>query len=203
MKDTSDAIASSANAGRRRASGTTTPSDCRTTGKAGRASTPAEADRHWPGIKAAADDPRLDDERFATARGRRKAGADLVAVLDEAFARRTRAEWATIFAEHDVWWTPVNTAADLIDDPQARAAGVFVDVPGGPTDGEPVRSVATPVVFGDAPLAPAAGPPLIGADSDVLLHEIGVDPAEVRRLREAGVVAGPPTSTGAPGPSDD
>ena len=159
----------------------------------------AEADRHWPGIKAAADDPRLDEEHFATARDRRKEGAELVAILDEAFARRTRAEWAEVFTEHDVWWTPVNTAADLIEDPQAQAAGVFVDVPG--PDHDAVRSVATPVAFGDAPLAPGAGPPRIGADTDVLLREIGVDSADVDRLREAGVVAGPPTDEAASEPA--
>lgn len=159
----------------------------------------AEADRHWPGIKAAADDPRLDEERFATARGRRKSGADLVVILDEAFARRTRAEWAEVFAEHDVWWTPVNTAADLIEDAQAQAAGVFVDVPG--PDDDTVRSVATPVAFGDAPLAVGAGPPPIGADTDLLLREIGFDAAEIDRLRGAGIVAGVPADEAATDPT--
>lgn len=146
----------------------------------------AEADRHWPRIQAAAEDPRLDDERFATARGRRRESGDLVAILDEAFARRTRDEWADRFAEHDVWWTPVNSAGDLISDPQAQAAGVFVEVPG---DGETVSSVATPVAFGTS-TDPTVGPPAVGADTDAVLSEIGLDDAEVARLRESGVVAG-------------
>lgn len=150
----------------------------------------AEADRHWPGIRAAAGDPRLDDERFATARGRRHAAQELVVILDEVFARRTRDEWAQRFAEHDVWWTPVNTAADVLADPQAHAAGVFVDVPAaGTDDGEVVRSLATPVTFG-AGGGPTAGPPVLGADTDAVLRELGVTAEELGRLHADGVVHG-------------
>lgn len=145
----------------------------------------AEADRHWPGIRDAAADPRLHEERFGTARERRHQAGALVEILDEVFATRTRDEWAERFAEHDVWWTPVNTAADLLEDPQALAAGVFVDVPATGDGAE--RSIATPARF-DADVAPVAGAPAIGADTDEVLRELGLDDAERDRLHAAGVV---------------
>jgi crotonobetainyl-CoA:carnitine CoA-transferase CaiB-like acyl-CoA transferase len=145
----------------------------------------AEAQRHWPELLAVAGDPRLDDERFATVRGRRTHAAEVVAILDEIFARRGRDEWAGAFDEHGVWWAPVNSVEDLLEDPQAIAAGVFVDIPGG--DGT-LRSVASPVDFG--PLsAPEHGAPGLGEHTDAVLREIGVSEDEMERLRGAGVIS--------------
>ena len=31
-----------------------------------------------------------------------------------------------MFAEHDVWWAPCQTAAEVVADPQAEALGAFV-----------------------------------------------------------------------------
>jgi crotonobetainyl-CoA:carnitine CoA-transferase CaiB-like acyl-CoA transferase len=148
----------------------------------------AEADRHWPGIRDAAGDPRLHEDRFATARDRRHQGRDLVAILDEVFARRTRDDWAELFAKHDVWWTPVNTAAELLEDPQAIAAGVFVDVPSTADGSE--RSIATPVRF-DTDIAPTAGAPAVGADTDAVLRDLGLGDDELARLHDAGVLRRP------------
>ncbi|HZZ52297.1 MAG TPA: CaiB/BaiF CoA-transferase family protein [Pseudonocardia sp.] len=144
----------------------------------------AEAERHWPDLLAAAKDPRLEDERFATTRGRRTNAEELVTILDDVFASRDRAQWARDFDEHDVWWAPVNSVEDLLEDPQAIAAGVFVDMPGG--DGV-LRSVATPVDFG-ADEIPMQAAPAIGADTDAVLRELGVEDTELDRLREAGVI---------------
>lgn len=154
----------------------------------------AEADRHWPGIRDAAGDPRLGDERFATARGRRKESGALVEILDEVFAARTRDEWAERFHRHDVWWTPVNSAAELLEDPQALAAGVVVDVPGGGED----RSIATPAHFDDA-VAPPAGAPAVGADTDAVLRALGVGADELERLHASGVVHRPERPAGVAG----
>ena len=83
------------------------------------------------------------DERFSTARGRRHDASELVELLDEVFARSTRDELTERFDRHDVWWAPVNTPAEVLADPQAIAAGAFVDVPEG--EGAPAhRAVATP-----------------------------------------------------------
>lgn len=146
-----------------------------------------EGDRHFPGVARAVERPDLlDDERFATARERARHASALVAELDAAFATATRDEWAARFAEHDVWWAPVQTPAEVVADPQAVAAGAFVDVPDGA--GGTTRHVAGPVGFG-TPLAP--GPvPALGQHTDEVLRELGVEDREADRLRQAGVVPG-------------
>ena len=72
--------------------------------------------RHWqPFIESLeleetiAADPVLDIARWAELGDEEKqeARAALVAVIDEAFSRRTLAEWRTIFDAADVWYQVV------------------------------------------------------------------------------------------------
>ncbi len=150
----------------------------------------AEAERHWPGIVAALGvQELLNDERFATPRDRRRNAEALVNTLDQIFATHTRDEWSKIFVQHDVWWASVNSVDDLMEDPQARAAGAFVEVP---TDRSPdaprIPGVATPVDFGAATVGPAGPPPLVGQDTDAVLGKLGIDAQELARLRGAAII---------------
>ena len=122
-----------------------------------------EADRHWPKLLAAIGRAELaDDERFDSARTRRRNSAALIEVLDAEFGRAPFDELTARFDEADVWWAPINSIPDVIADPQARAAGVFVDmVPG--ADGDPYEAVNSPVDFGGYEFTPGAVPAL-GAD---------------------------------------
>ena len=150
----------------------------------------AEAERHWPGIVAALGvQELLDDERFATPRDRRRNAEALVTTLDQIFAAHTRDEWRTIFAQHDVWWAPVNSVDDLMGDPQVRAAGAFVEVPTDRSGEAPrIPGVATPVDFGAAKVGPAGPPPDIGQDTDAVLGELGINAQELGRLRSAAII---------------
>ena len=121
-----------------------------------------EADRHWPTLLAAIDRTDLaDDERFATSRARRKNAAALIEVLDQAFGSADRVHWTERFDRHDVWWAPINTAADVVIDPQAIEAGAFVDVPEG-EGAEAHRAVNTPVDFDGRTTRPNRGVPALG-----------------------------------------
>ncbi len=132
-----------------------------------------EADRMWPKLLAAIDrKPWADDERFTNARQRRYNCEALIAELDALFATKTRDEWTARFDEHDVWWAPVNTPDDLLSDPQALAAGAFVDVPEG-AGSAAHRAVATPVRFGsDDGARPRGGVPALGEPTDEVLRDL-------------------------------
>ncbi|MDQ2651366.1 MAG: CoA transferase [Actinomycetota bacterium] len=130
-----------------------------------------ESDRLWPKLLAAVDRAEwADDERFASPRARRHNAAELIGLLDAMFATRTRDQWTAIFDQHDVWWAPVNTPADVVADPQAEAAGAFVDVPGGAWS-DAHRAPASPVQFDGQPITP--GPvPALGEHTEQILKEL-------------------------------
>lgn len=149
----------------------------------------AEPERHWKPIVAVLDAaPLLADERFGTARDRRRNSEGLVAIFDEIFARRTRDEWSERFTQHDIWWAPVNSAEDLLTDAQVQAVGAFVPVPSIAGDGSTVMSVASPVDFGAEPVGPASAPPKLGSDTQEVLRALGIDDHEIARLRQDRVV---------------
>jgi crotonobetainyl-CoA:carnitine CoA-transferase CaiB-like acyl-CoA transferase len=106
-----------------------------------------EARRHLPSVLAAIDrSDLLSDERFQNAGLIAKNRADLIPLLDTAFASQPLAYWVSKFDECDVWWAPVQTPADLIDDRQAAAAGAWIDVEAG-AGLATVKSVDAPIRF--------------------------------------------------------
>jgi crotonobetainyl-CoA:carnitine CoA-transferase CaiB-like acyl-CoA transferase len=148
-----------------------------------------EADRMWPKLCEAIDRPDLlTDERFSTARGRRRDASTLIELLDEVFARSTRDELTDRFDRHDVWWAPVNTPAEVLADPQVIAAGAFIDVPEG--EGAPAhRAVATPITFHGRDLPPVGSVPGLGEHTAEVLRTAGFGPADLDRFRSAGAIA--------------
>jgi crotonobetainyl-CoA:carnitine CoA-transferase CaiB-like acyl-CoA transferase len=108
-----------------------------------------EADRHWPGFLDAIARPDLGEEpRFRNAVERSKNCGELIAILDAHFATDTYEHWTKRFDVCDVWWAPLNSIPEAIEDPQVIASGAFVDMT--PHQGEaPYRAVNSPVDFSD------------------------------------------------------
>jgi len=146
-----------------------------------------EGERHWPPLARAVGHPEwIEDSRYAKPAERAQNAAGLIEALDAIFATRTRKEWGKIFdAEIDLWWAPVQSIEEVIADPQAQAAGAFVEVPDGV--GTTVLP-ATPVDFDGTPWAPRSMAPEHGEHTDEILREIGRGSTELAELREKGVV---------------
>lgn len=120
-----------------------------------------EADRHLPAVLAAIGRPELiDDARFCDARAVRKNRKEFISILDEVFASRTLADWLPIFADHDVWWGPIQSLEQLAADPQADAAGAWIELAN-----TGIRAVDAPIRFNQSsrPWAPDA--PVLGSST--------------------------------------
>jgi alpha-methylacyl-CoA racemase len=99
----------------------------------------------------------------------------------EVFASRTRADWEQVFAGTDACVSPVLSLAEAPAHPHAQARGAFVEV-GGITQPAPAPR------FGRTAADNPAAPPRPGADTDAVLAELGVTPADVAALRARGVI---------------
>jgi crotonobetainyl-CoA:carnitine CoA-transferase CaiB-like acyl-CoA transferase len=149
----------------------------------------AEPERHWPTIVRALDAPELlEDERFVNAIERRRHIAEIVPIFDRIFATRDRDDWATRFEQNGVWWAPVNTMEDLLQDPQAVAANAFTTMR--TKSGEPITVPNGPVDFGAAEDRVLGEPPGPGEHTQAVLESIGIGVEERDRLIASAVVGG-------------
>ncbi len=148
-----------------------------------------QGDRHWPDVLRAVGRPEwADDPRYVDLTARFKNSTELVNELNAIFATKSLAEWGEIFDREDVWWAPVQHAHETVDDPQAEAAGGFVDVPA-EDSGESVRMVATPVDFAGTPWSPRSMPPEYAQHTEEVLLELGHDWDEIIEWKDTGAIA--------------
>jgi crotonobetainyl-CoA:carnitine CoA-transferase CaiB-like acyl-CoA transferase len=122
------------------------------------------------------------DVRFAKNPDRVRNRAELVPILEEILRARTTREWCVGLEENGVPGGPINGFADLDDDPQVQARGIFNDLGGG------VRAVANPMRFDRTPVDDHRQPPQLGADTDEVLAGLGISADEIAALRAKGVV---------------
>jgi crotonobetainyl-CoA:carnitine CoA-transferase CaiB-like acyl-CoA transferase len=126
------------------------------------------------------------DERFARNAGRVRHRDLLVPLLAERLKRKTRAEWLASLEAAKVPAGPINDLAEVFADPQVRVREMTVDMPH-PVAGS-VRLVASPIKLAETPVRYRLAPPELGADTDEVLAEFGLDAAAIAALRRAGAV---------------
>ena len=99
---------------------------------------------------------------------------------------KTFAQWAEIFAAHDIWFTQVNDYDDLAEDPQQLHNGDLIKLDS--WNGEEITLVANPVRY-DGKRAPIVLPPQkLGAQTAEILDELGIDKTQQQRLHEKGAI---------------
>jgi alpha-methylacyl-CoA racemase len=111
----------------------------------------------------------------------RSAWPAMRARLASVFATRSRDQWTAVFEGHDACGAPVLSPSEAPAHPHNQARGTFVEVDGLVQPAPVPRFDRTPGSVSRPPSPP-------GADTDQGLADWGVDPAEVARLRAAGVV---------------
>jgi alpha-methylacyl-CoA racemase len=98
------------------------------------------------------------------------------------FKTRSRDEWCAIFEGSDACFAPVLAMGEVHEHPHNRARGTFVEVNGARQPRPAPRFSRTEAEIGGPPAA-------IGAHTDAILGDLGIDAAGIAALREAGTVS--------------
>ena len=141
--------------------------------------------KQWPPLCVALGvEDMIDDERFADAEARSENMGLVVKRLDEAFAKRTLAEWGRILDGAGLVWGPASTLSEVASDPQAEMSGLFPEVEHHAAG--TFRTVATPFEMEGADLDPTGPAPEAGEHTESVLREIGWDGARIEAARLGG-----------------
>ena len=129
------------------------------------------------------------DPRFATNVARVRNRADAVATVAAIMRTRTTREWVDGLEAVGVPCGPVNDIDQVFADPQVRARGMEQRIPGHPLTPEPVPTIAYPLKLSDTPATLRRPPPILGQHTEeVLGRELGLEAAELAKLKESGVI---------------
>ena len=86
-----------------------------------------------------------------------------------------------------VWWQPVQTVDDIIEDAQAQPG--FVTIPRGAQDPKEIRSVKGPIDFGSLSSDPSGPVPVLGEHTAAVLKEAGISDEEAATILKQAVKA--------------
>lgn len=139
-------------------------------------------------LQAAGREDLITDERFASGKNRRANARELAVELDAAFAALPMAEIARRLDEADLVWAPLQTPAQVAEDPQIAAAGAFIEIEDG--QGGTFRSVSAPARFPGADVTSRPRSPKLGEHTREVLKELGYAEADIEAMYADGAAAG-------------
>ncbi|ARB45084.1 CaiB/BaiF CoA transferase family protein [Alloalcanivorax xenomutans] len=122
------------------------------------------------------------DDRYATNRARVDNRDTLIPLMRQTTVMRTTREWIEVLEQAGVPCGPVNSIADVFQDPHVQARGMQLEMPH-PSLGT-VPQVASPLRLSASPVEYRTAPPLLGEHTDeVLAQTLGLSAEAIQRLR--------------------
>ncbi|MFP5406144.1 MAG: CaiB/BaiF CoA transferase family protein, partial [Gammaproteobacteria bacterium] len=140
-------------------------------------------DKHWKSFFAAIGEPeRFErDARFSSHTRRAEHIDEVYAEVARIMRTRTTTEWRELLTGADIPNMPMNSPADLIEDPQLRATG-FIAEEDHPTEGR-LRTLGVPTGWSGTAPGPLTPAPTLGADTTAVLREAGFSNEEIDAIR--------------------
>ena len=113
--------------------------------------------------------------------------AALFAILQSQFESRELTEWRVLFKQADIKWAPLPQLEEVVEDPQMRAAGAFVDLDY-PGYGK-LTTINSPIFTTAGDKRPPTAAPQLGAHTKEVLGDLGYDEETIAALVRDGVAA--------------
>jgi formyl-CoA transferase/CoA:oxalate CoA-transferase len=142
----------------------------------------------WRAFCASIDRPELaGDPRFRTNADRVSNYAALRDTLAPVLRSRATTDWLVRWEQAGIPCGRVRSVGEALDGEQVAARGLIVEIDH-PRTGRG-RFVGSPIHLDAASRSARRPPPTVGEHTEEVLAELGLEPAEIERLRAQGVVA--------------
>ncbi len=128
------------------------------------------------------------DPRYADREDRKKRRYELKADLESALTGRTATEWSLLLNEHGVPAGEVLSIPEVLEHPQIIERGLVKHFEAAPGTDRGIAVVRTGFRLASGDPEPVSPPPLLGADTDEILKELGFDGDSIAELRAEGTV---------------
>ncbi len=141
----------------------------------------------WKSLCKVIDKPELfEDERFKDNPSRCDHMSELLPILNETMSKNSTAHWLKELEENKVPAGPINKIGDVLSDPQVIAREMLVELT------HPVAGVikvpGMPIKFSETRTKLEKASPVLGADSECILSELGYSEKEIAKLRDKKVI---------------
>lgn len=133
------------------------------------------------------------DPRFATNALRVEHRAETVALVRAAMRAKTRDAWIALFNQAGIPCSPLHSLGELSEHPHTRASGMVYEFESERLG--TMKSVAQPVRFNGERTTMRRPPPAHGEHSREILHDLGLDEAQIDALVAEGIVTSLPGRT--------
>lgn len=131
------------------------------------------SDEQWETFFTLGGRPDIfEDPRFSNYSARTENIGALYGLIEEVAATKTTGEWLDLLAEANIPAMRFNQMIDVLTDEHLSAVGFF-ETRTHPDAGD-YRSMKHPVVFSATPANVRKDPPLLGADTDIVLASLGL-----------------------------
>lgn len=151
----------------------------------------APNDGAWSRLCAALGAQDLaSDSRYSTAAGRVAHKTELVSSVQAILTEQTTADWLARLEGSRIACAPINDLGAALSSPQVAATEMIVEVKDKSVLPPHTRKlVGNPIKMSGTPASIVHPPPRLGQHTDeVLAHELGMSPEQIRKLHQGGVV---------------
>jgi CoA:oxalate CoA-transferase len=128
------------------------------------------------------------DPRYADREDRKKRRHELKADLESALTGKSAKEWSLLFNQHGVPAGEVLSIPEVLEHPQLIERGLIKRFQAAPGTDREIAVVRAGFRLASGDPAPASAPPLLGADTETILQELGYDSDSIKTLKKDGVV---------------
>jgi crotonobetainyl-CoA:carnitine CoA-transferase CaiB-like acyl-CoA transferase len=127
------------------------------------------------------------DPKFSTNGERVNNRAEITQLLGDIFIQKTTKEWVQLLDDAGVANGPINTIAEVFEEPQVKARGMQIELSHA-TAGK-VTLVGSPMKFSATPIQYETPPPALGQHTQEILETVlHKTAAEISELKTSGTV---------------